>query len=109
MKKIAIIVSSPMTIHAFMLHQVQSLAEYYDVTIIANVKDGERLLDNLPEGIHLYSIAIERKIDSFFLLRTLCPDPFSFAKSGVAVSDCRVDYPGAKSSAYIHRAGVGNS
>lgn len=63
MKKIAIIVSSPMTIHAFMLHQVQSLAEYYDVTIIANVKDGERLLDNLPEGIHLYSIAIERKID----------------------------------------------
>lgn len=61
--KIAIIVSSPMTVRVFLAHQIDALSQCYKVTVIANMEDeAADILDNLPENVTIHSIPIQRQI-----------------------------------------------
>lgn len=65
-KKIAFIVSSPMTIKNFLVSQLRELSIYYDISVVSNLKNNDfSLLNDLPQKIKIYSIPIERKIKIF--------------------------------------------
>ena len=58
--KIAIIVSSPMTIHTYLLHHIKMLSRNYDVFVAANFVDENQEKDSI---INSYNIGIQRKIN----------------------------------------------
>ena len=87
-KKVAIIVSTPMTVRVFLLDQIRELSKIYDVTVIANMIEPSYLDDVLPDGIHIVHIPIMREINiyadlrAFFdLLRLFKKEKFDLAHS----------------------------
>ena len=56
-KRIAIIVSSPVTVSVFLAHQIQALAQRYVVTVVANF-GAQEVLENLPNNVTINSIPI---------------------------------------------------
>lgn len=73
-QKIAIVVSTPMTVRVFLLHQIKALAQIYDVTILANLDGQTNTSEWLPDQVRAIHIPIERKpnpindIKAFFSL-----------------------------------------
>ena len=70
-KKIAFVVSAPITARVFLAHQINELSNQYDVTVIANLKQENNELDNLSEAVHIHSLAIERDISIFSDIKAL--------------------------------------
>jgi len=70
MKKIVIVVSSPMTIDVFLKKQILKLSEVYDVSLVANF-EGNPINLSLPKEIKLIDIKIERKIYLYKDLKAL--------------------------------------
>lgn len=66
-KKIALIVSSPMTFEAFYKNHIKNLQEIYDVTLIANFDQSEPIFD----GIKQIALNLERKPSVFSDLKSL--------------------------------------
>lgn len=65
-KRIAIIVSTPMTLHAFLLHQVCELALHYRVTLVTNMEAGDfGLIKKLPSNIEVHHVPIIRDINVY--------------------------------------------
>ena len=80
-KNVGIVVSSPMTINAFLLGQIKALAETYNVYIFANLGN-EKLNQSVPSNVEIFNVKISRSIKpwedlcSYFnlirLFRKLC-------------------------------------
>jgi glycosyltransferase involved in cell wall biosynthesis len=69
--KIAIIVTTPLTAIVFLTHQINTLVEYYNVTIISNLNDHSFSFKNISEEVNVVSIPIERNVSLFADLRAL--------------------------------------
>jgi glycosyltransferase involved in cell wall biosynthesis len=63
-EKIAVVVSSPLTVKVFLKHQIEALAEIYNVTVIANMALFKIDLD-LPSSVKVIHIPIAREIKVF--------------------------------------------
>jgi len=61
MKKIVIVVSSPMTIDVFLKKQILKLNELYDVSLVANFENND-IKFSFPKEIKLIDIKIVRKV-----------------------------------------------
>lgn len=74
-KKIAIVVSTPMTAKVFLADQIKSLSDDNDVTVVANFAGNEEFIQSF-DGITLKSISIPRNIspilDVLALLKLVC-------------------------------------
>lgn len=71
-RRIAVVVSSPMTVRAFLAHQIQALAQHYTVTVIANLEEeSQGELGNLPYNVTIHSIPIQRQIHPMADLKAL--------------------------------------
>jgi len=71
MKKIAFIVSSPMTVASFLSDQLVVLSRYYNVTVITNMEDSSVDL-RLPSSIEVIHVPICRTISLTDDLYALC-------------------------------------
>ena len=87
-QKIAYVVSTPMTARVFLAHQIHVLSKIYDVSVVANLNDATSELDNLPSGIKIISLPIERDISLFkdihaliLLIRLFSQEKFSLVHS----------------------------
>ena len=60
-KKICLVVSSPMTVNAFLQQPIRHLCQDYDVHVALNLESGESLR-GLEEMVTILPVAIERKI-----------------------------------------------
>lgn len=60
-RRIAVVVSSPMTAKVFLRDQIRALSERYEVTVFANMGDPQELA-GLWSGVHLQTVPIERAI-----------------------------------------------
>jgi hypothetical protein len=60
LKKVCIVVSSVMTVNAFLVDQIQALSRIYRVYVVANLGDSNSLAW-VGENITIVSLAIERK------------------------------------------------
>jgi glycosyltransferase involved in cell wall biosynthesis len=69
--KIAIIVSTPMVARVFLAHQINTLVELYDVTIITNLKGNRSILDNISSKVNIINLPMERNINLFADLKAL--------------------------------------
>jgi len=58
-KRIAIIATSPLTVNAFLVHQIKSLSKIYSITVISNFKDIS-LSSELHNCVSQYSINFSR-------------------------------------------------
>ena len=63
MKKIVIVVSTPMMAQFFLVNHIKSISERYEVTVVSNFKHKESYLDILPSCVKLHHIDIQRKIE----------------------------------------------
>lgn len=70
-KKIAIIVTTPMIVRFFLVHQINTLAQLYSVTLICNIDGNRTLLDDLSSDVSIHSIPIRRKIHLFDDIKVL--------------------------------------
>ena len=70
-KKIAIIVSSPMTVIAFLVNQIKALSNIYIISITINIKKDSKDILDLPKNVDLVSISIDRNISLMNDTRTL--------------------------------------
>lgn len=70
MKRVAIVVSSPLTVRAFLVNQIEAMCALYDVWIIANVGSPEEM-SFLPAAAHVLPVRIERKPSPLRDLRAL--------------------------------------
>ncbi|MCK5347697.1 MAG: glycosyltransferase family 1 protein, partial [Candidatus Heimdallarchaeota archaeon] len=61
-KKVCIVVSSMMTVKAFLIEHIAALSQKYEVSVVANTKDIE-FFSNVGVKAILIPICIERKID----------------------------------------------
>lgn len=61
MKRISIVVSSPMTVRAFLQDQIAALSQQYEVWVVANAHARDDLVF-LPGAVHVFSVQIEREI-----------------------------------------------
>ena len=61
--KIAIVVSAPMFARVFLAHQINTLVELYDVTVITNLNGNSSILDNISNKVNIINLPIERKIN----------------------------------------------
>jgi glycosyltransferase involved in cell wall biosynthesis len=78
-KKIAIIVSSPMTAFVFLYHKIQCLSKNNDVTLIANFYCSPDFIDSFP-NVTIKDIKIPRNIDIVSDVAALW-DIFKFLRS----------------------------
>lgn len=60
-KKVCIVVSSAMTVSAFLQEPIRRLAEHNRVFLIANLKPGERP-QGLPRSVRVFAVDIERRV-----------------------------------------------
>ena len=60
-----------MVARVFLAHQINTLIEYYDVTLIVNLKGNRPLLDNISNKVNIISVPIERNISLFADLKAL--------------------------------------
>jgi hypothetical protein len=60
MKKICVVVSSDLTVKAFLLGHLRALSKNYDVTVVANTADKE-FLTRFGINAHVVPVFIERK------------------------------------------------
>ena len=61
MRRVAIVVSSPMTARVFLRDQIQALSEKYEVTVFANIHDSQEFA-GLWSGVRFQPVPIEREI-----------------------------------------------
>ena len=61
-KKIAIVVSSPMTVSVFLRHQISVLADLYEVTVVVNLTGVEEQSLRLPNNVVVHHLPIQRQI-----------------------------------------------
>jgi glycosyltransferase involved in cell wall biosynthesis len=78
--KIAIVVSSPMTVKAFLQEHIRILSDEYEVTVIANISCRDEL-DCLDEKIQLFPVNIKRKISLWYDLKAFFKLLFFFRKA----------------------------
>jgi len=67
-KKIAIVITSPVTAKVFLLHQITELSKIYDLTLVANFEKDFSIKgrpDWLSKSVHIENIPIERYIKVF--------------------------------------------
>jgi glycosyltransferase involved in cell wall biosynthesis len=69
--KIAIVISTPVVARVFLAHQINSLVELYDVTIITNLNGSHTMLDNISNKANFMNLPIERNINLFKDLKVL--------------------------------------
>jgi glycosyltransferase involved in cell wall biosynthesis len=62
-KNIAIIVSVPMTAQVFLAHQINTLVELYNVSIITNLNGNRSILDNISNKVNIVNLPIGRNIN----------------------------------------------
>lgn len=60
-RRIAVVVSSPMTAMVFLRDQIRALSEKYEVTVFANMRDSQELA-GLWSGVRFQPVPIERAI-----------------------------------------------
>jgi len=60
-KKICLVIASPLTIHFFLLGQIEALARKYDLTVITNTDD-PGFLEYLGVSVRVIPVGIERKV-----------------------------------------------
>jgi len=70
-----------MTAKAFLLHQIQTLAKSYDLTVVANLQGQTDFGDWLPKSVKLVDIPIRREINLIYDLKALFMLIFFFYKS----------------------------
>ena len=70
-QKIAFVISTPITARVFLAHQINTLSQIYDVTVIANMSDSQNVLDNLAADVRIISLPMERNIKPFRDLQAL--------------------------------------
>lgn len=70
LKKVAIVVSSPLTAQAFLVNQIEALCGLYDVQVIANVESKAEMFF-LPEAANVLPVRIERDPSPLRDLRAL--------------------------------------
>ena len=61
MRRIAIVVSSPLTVRAFLVDQIKALSDLYEVWIVANVASPAEL-SFLPDTVKILPVRIQRKV-----------------------------------------------
>lgn len=69
-RRIAVVVSSPMTARVFLRDQIRALSEKYEVTVFANMCNSQDLA-GLWSGVHFQPVPIERTIAPMKDLATL--------------------------------------
>jgi glycosyltransferase involved in cell wall biosynthesis len=60
-----------MAVRVFLAHQVNSLTDIYNVSIITNMKDKDDFLNNISENVNIISLPIKREISLFYDLYVL--------------------------------------
>ncbi len=60
-----------MVARVFLAHQINTLVELYDVTIITNLNGNRSILDNISYKVNVISLPIERNISLFADLKAL--------------------------------------
>ena len=117
--KIAIVVSSPMTIEVFLRDQVRRLSDEYEVTLIANLSQGASL-EGFGDGVTLTNVAIERRImpwrdlKAFLMLwRLFRKEKFKLVhsitpKAGLLAMSAAFFAGRPQSHTHVYRAGMGN-
>lgn len=70
MKRISIVVSSPLTVRAFLQAQIEALSQQYEVWLVANTQ-GPDDLEFLPDAVRIFPVRIERQISPIRDLRAL--------------------------------------
>ena len=68
--RVCLVVSSPMTVQAFLSEPIRRLSEYYDIHIVANLGPGESLI-GLDDSTKDVPVRIERKISPWHDLAAL--------------------------------------
>jgi len=62
---IAIVVSSPMMINFFLIKQIKYLSDFFSITILTSLHDNDISLLDLPRGVKVRYVNIERKVSVF--------------------------------------------
>jgi glycosyltransferase involved in cell wall biosynthesis len=60
-----------MVARVFLAHQINTLVELYDVTVITNLNGNRSILDNVSNKVNVINLPIERNINLFADLKTL--------------------------------------
>jgi glycosyltransferase involved in cell wall biosynthesis len=60
-KRVCLVVSSAMTVSAFLREPIRRLSEHYDIHVVANLNPGESLI-GLDGSVTVFPVTIERKI-----------------------------------------------
>ena len=60
-----------MVARVFLAHQINTLVEFYNVTIIVNLNGNRSMLDNISNKVNIINLPIERHISLFADLRAL--------------------------------------
>jgi glycosyltransferase involved in cell wall biosynthesis len=82
-KRIALVVSSPMTAKVFLKHQIEQLVKLYDVTVVANWGETEPAW--LPKSVHLKQMPIRREISPFADFKVLILLLMFLSRSGFSL------------------------
>ncbi|MDB9915508.1 glycosyltransferase family 4 protein [Alphaproteobacteria bacterium] len=63
--------STPMVARVFLAHQINTLVEFYDMTIITNLDGNKLILDNISSKVNIIDLPIKRDVNLFADLRAL--------------------------------------
>ena len=74
-----------MVARAFLAHQINALAELYNITIISNFSGNHSMLDNISSKVNIINLPIERNINLFSDLRALLLLISIFYKNGFSL------------------------
>ena len=86
MKKIVIVVSTPMMARFFLINHIQFISEKYNVTVVSNFKHTGAYLDILPTCVKLHHIDIQRKINLLADIKSLIQIFLLFLKENYDLS-----------------------
>ena len=86
MKKIVVVVSSPLMVRFFLINHIMLLSENYEITIASNFKHNEGYLDILPYCVKLHHIDIQRNINLLADLKSLIQILLLFYKENYDLS-----------------------
>jgi glycosyltransferase involved in cell wall biosynthesis len=74
-----------MMARVFLAHQINTLVELYDVTIVVNLNGNSSILDNISNKINVVNLPIERDINLFADLKALFLLISVFYKNGFSI------------------------
>jgi len=63
--------TTPVVARVFLAHQINTLVDYYDITIITNMNGCEDVLDNISSKVNIVNLPIKRNIMLFLDLKAL--------------------------------------